>query len=86
MKVLRGSVFSCGGECSNASARVMDTDVDSLLQPFPNLKGGSWLSADGTELVEYPLAREIWGRNIGSLLRLRKIVSLRCTWRLKYVL
>ncbi len=47
------------------SSRGIEVEVESLLLPAPNRKGGSWLSGlvrDGIELVEYPFARDKDGR------------------------
>lgn len=35
---------SCGGDSMKHSSRVIEVEVDSLLLPAPNRKGGSWLS------------------------------------------
>lgn len=39
--------LSCGGDAPNMSSRDMETPVDCVLTPFPNLKGGDWLSGAG---------------------------------------
>lgn len=48
------------------SSSGIEVDVESLLLPAPNLKGGNWLSGfvrDGIELVEYPFVRDNVGRS-----------------------
>lgn len=52
MKLVRNTDFSCGGDCSNASARLIETEVDKVLEPLPNLNRGSWVSAVGMEVIE----------------------------------
>lgn len=56
-------------------------EVDSLLLPAPKRKGGSWLSLEGMELVENPLARVRDGRSRMDFLRLVAllvIVRIQC--------
>lgn len=60
----RGGGLSFAGDSSKISDN--DTEVvDSLLAPFPNLNGGSWLSVGRLELpqlVEYAFVLDKEGR------------------------
>ena len=55
---------SCGGESPKHSPNDIDVEVESLLLPAPNRKGGQVFSEflTGMELVEYPFVRVRPGR------------------------
>lgn len=75
-----GTFLSCGGD--DAKLSFGDIDIgESNEGPFPNLKGGNWLSVfrflKGTELVELFLERDIEGLRRLDLLRLNPVSNFR---------